>query len=101
MIPIHRLVERAQEKYGVEILSAAILVRDPFSCAPGVIEIKHRCDGVHTDPVDMIFLEPEHGARDQKRAHLITPVVENRTVPARVIALPRIGMLIQLSSIEA
>ena len=51
-----------------------------FSCRFG----GHR---VHPETVQVEVLEPEHGAREQERAHLVAVVVEDEAAPVRVIAL--------------
>src|SRR5580698_1979198 len=48
----------------------------------------------------MILLQPEERVRNQKRAHLIAPVVENLGAPFALLALARIGMLIERCAVE-
>ena len=93
-------IEPAQEVDGLEILASAKLVGNPFSLLARVIEIQHRSHGIHAQSIDMIFVEPEHGARHQKTAHLAAPVVEDESFPIGMKALPRVGMFEQMRPVE-
>ena len=48
----------------------------------------------------MIFLKPVDRAAQQETAHFVTAVVENVTVPVRVVTLAGVGMLEQVRSVE-
>ena len=72
----------------------------PLSRFARVIEIEHRCDGVHTQAVDVVLVEPEQRIGDEKIPHLVASVVENIRPPIAVLALPRIGMLVQMRAVE-
>jgi hypothetical protein len=52
-------VEALQEIDRVEILPAAVDVRHPLTGFARVVEVEHRRDGIHTEPIDVIFGEPE------------------------------------------
>src|ERR1700683_2693205 len=44
--PEHLLIEAAQEFDGIQIFSAAELIRYPTSHGSAVVEVKHRCDSI-------------------------------------------------------
>src|SRR5690242_11281167 len=48
----------------------------------------------------MIFLQPVDGIADQIRLHLAAPEIKDKTVPIRLHALARIGMLVQMRTIK-
>ena len=98
--PYDRLVELAHEVDRLEVLAAAVLVGDPLAVLARVVEVQHRGDGVDPQPVDVVAVEPAHRARHQERAHLVAAVVEDRRVPVGVVALPRIGVLVQVRAVE-
>src|SRR5262249_2304357 len=86
---------------GLEVLPAAEAVRDPLAVPARVIEIEHRRDGVDTQAVDMVLLEPEQGIRQQKVAHFVAAVVEDQRAPVLVLTLPRILVLEQRRAVES
>ena len=55
---------------------------------------------VHTQPVDMVFLQPEQGAREEKVRHLPAAVVEDQGPPVPVFPLPRVRVLVKVRPIE-
>jgi hypothetical protein len=101
MVAINSLIQRTQEMNRFQILPATVAVGDPFAIAAAVIEVEHRCHGIHSQPVDVIMLEPEERARHEKGTHFIAAVVEDPAVPVRVVTLPRIGMLVEMRAVEA
>ena len=50
--------------------------------------------------IDMVFLQPEQGAGNEKAPHLMTTIIENARVPIGMIPLTRIGMLVEMSAIK-
>src|SRR5215475_1592636 len=48
----------------------------------------------------MVAAEPEKGITDEKALDLFTTIVEDVAVPLRMIALARVGMLVQMGSVE-
>ena len=65
-----------------------------------VVEVEHRGDGVHAQAVDVILLEPEQGAREQEAADFVASVVEDERSPVLVLALPRVGVLVEVRAVE-
>ena len=98
---VRRLVQALQERDGLEVLVAAVLVRRPLMLFARVVEIEHRGDGVDAQPVEMEVLEPTDRARQQEALHLVPRVVEHERVPVGVLAFLRIGVLVQRGAVEA
>ena len=57
--PIYALVELAQKGNGLDIFLPPVLVRDPLSFFPGVIEVEHRGYSIHAQPVGMVLADPK------------------------------------------
>ena len=93
-------VELAQELERLEILAAAVLVRQPLARLAAVIQVQHRGDGVHAQSVDVITLHPEQRVRDQEVLHLVAAVVEDLRAPVAVFAQPRVGVFVQRGAVE-
>ena len=66
-----------------------------------VVEVEHRRHGVDAQPVDVVAVEPAQRAGDEERAHLAPAVVEDRRRPVRVVALARVGVLVEVRAVEA
>ena len=77
-----------------------MLVGDPLAVPARVVEVEHRRDGVDAQAVDVVAVEPEHGARHQERAHLVAAVVEDAALPLGVEALARVGVLEEMRAVE-
>ena len=65
-----------------------------------VVEIQHRRDRIHAQPVDVVLLEPEQRVRQQEVADLVAAVVEDQRAPVLMLALPRIGVLVERGAVE-
>jgi hypothetical protein len=89
---MHDLVHPAQEGDRLEVLVPAELVRDPFSGVSRIVEVEHGGHRVHAQPVDMVFLQPEQDAREEKVCHLPAAVVEDQ--------LSRVRVLVEVRPIE-
>src|SRR5271168_599302 len=100
MLFVGFLIEAAEKVYGVEILASAKLVGNPFSGFARVIEIEHRRDRIHAQAVDVIFVEPELGARHQKAADLGAAIVKDQRLPVGMKSLARIRMLVKMRAVE-
>src|ERR1035438_3672021 len=86
-------VEAAQELDGLEVFAAAEAVGNPLACFARVVEIEHGGDGVYTQSVDMIFVEPEHGARHEEAADLAASIIENESFPVGMESLACVRVL--------
>src|SRR5580704_2775786 len=100
MFFVNFLIETAKKIDRFQVLAPAEFIRNPLALFAGVVEIKHGSDRIHAQAVDVIFVEPEHGARHQKAANLGAAVVEDVRLPVGMEALARVGVLVEMSAIE-
>src|SRR5258708_1557606 len=99
MLFVALLIKAAEEIDGFEIFTPTELVGNPCALLPRVVEIKHRCDRIHPQAVDVIFVQPEHGARHQKAAYLSAAIVEDERLPVGMKALALIRVLIEMRAV--
>jgi hypothetical protein len=85
---------------GLQVFVAAVLVGNPLAGLARIVEVEHGRDRIHAQAVDVILLQPEQRVRNQKRAHFVPPVVEDLGAPFPLLALARIGVLIERRAIE-
>ena len=48
----------------------------------------------------MIFVEPEEGVGGQEIAHFVAPEIKNQRAPILVLALPRIGVFVEIGAVK-
>ena len=96
----HFAIEAPQEFDRLEVLAAAMLVRNPAALGPAVVEIQHRRDGIDAQSVDTVAIEPEQRVGDQEVDDLGAPVVVDQRAPVLVAALQRIGVFIERRAVE-
>jgi hypothetical protein len=89
-----------QEGDGLEVLPAAVHVRPPLPVRARVVEVEHRGDRVHPQPVDVELLEPVRGVGDEEVAHLVPAEVEDVGTPVRLLAEKRVRVLVQGRPVE-
>src|SRR5450631_2228250 len=100
MLPVGFLIEAAEEVDGVEVLASAEFVGDPFTLFARVIEIQHGGDCIYAYAVDVIFVEPEHGARHQEAADFGAAIVKNVRLPVGMEPLARVCVLVKMRAVE-
>ena len=93
-------VDLLQERDRVQVLPAAEHVRRPLARLARVVQVQHRGDGVHPQPVDVELLQPVHRVGDQEVAHLAAAEVEDERAPVGMLAAARVGVLVQLRAVE-
>ena len=101
MARVDRVVQLAHEADRLDVLAPAVLVGNPAPLRAAVVEVEHRGDGVHPEAVDVALLDPEERVGDEEVADLVAPVVEDVGAPVGVLALPRVGVLVQGRAVEA
>ena len=94
-------IQVLQKADGVQVLVPAAGVRNPFAGLAPVVEIEHRGDRVHPQPVEVVLLEPEEGAGDEEVADLAAAVVEDQRAPVGMLPLPRVRVLVETGAVEA
>ena len=98
--PVHGRVHLLEERHRVQVLPAAVRVRRPLAGLARVVEVEHRGDGVHPQPVDVELLAPVTGVGDQEVAHLAAAVVELQGAPVGVGGPQRVLVLVQGTAVE-
>ena len=100
MLAMRHGVELAQELERLEILAAAVLVRQPLARLAAVVEVQHRRDGIDAQAVDVVALHPVQRVRDQEVLHLVAAVVEDLGAPVAVLAEARVGVFVERGAVE-
>ena len=93
-------IQMLEELDCLQVLIAAVLIGYPLAVALTVIKIQHRGHGVHTDTVDMVFLDPEKSIGDQEVPDFILTVVKDLRSPVRMLSDPRVRMLENTLSVK-
>ena len=89
-----------QELDGFQVLPAAVDVRRPAAYRARVVQVEHRCNGVHPQAVDVVLLEPVQRVGDQEVAYLGPAEVEHVSAPVELLASARVGMLVERGAVE-
>src|SRR6266705_567909 len=93
-------VHALEEIDGVEVFAASELIGDPLAGLARVVEIKHGGDGVHAETVDVVFVEPKEGVRNQIVLDFVAAVIVNEGAPVGMRALSRVGVFVEMRAIE-
>ncbi len=97
---MRQLIEAAQEIDSLQILVAAVDVRNPLAGFARVIQIQHGRHRIHPQPVNMIRFQPKQGVRDEEGPDFIPPIIEDQRAPLAMLALARISVFIERGPIE-
>ena len=100
LAPVDLRIEAAEKGNGLNILIAPVFVGDPIPLFPPVVQIEHGGHGVHSQPVGVVFFQPEESTADEKTLHLTPAVIENQAVPIRVYPLAGVRVLVEVGSVE-
>ena len=90
----------AEELDRFEVFVLAVFIRNPVSIAAAVIQVQHRCNGIHAKPVDVEVFHPVEGIRDQEVFNLIFTVVKDLCAPVRMFSLSRVRVLVERLSVK-
>ena len=93
-------VEPLEEGDRLQVFAPTMRVGDPFAGFAAVVAVQHRGDRVDPQSVDTETLDPVQRIADQVVAHLGAAEVENQRVPVGVHSLARIGVFVQMGTIE-
>ena len=85
---------------GVEILATAVNIGYPFARFPGVVQVEHGSNGIHSQAVDMVFVEPEKSVGDQEISYFVATEIKNQRSPIAVFSLTRISVFVKPCSVE-
>ncbi|MNS29231.1 hypothetical protein D3C72_612260 [compost metagenome] len=97
---VNLVVGVLDELDGFQVLAPAVLVGHPVPALAAVVQVQHRGDRVHAQPVDVVLVQPEERVRDQEVPHLGAAEVEDHGVPLGVLALAGIGVLVEVRAVE-
>src|SRR3990170_7668939 len=97
---IDLFVQPPEERDGLDVLLAPVLVGDPLAFLAGIVQIEHGRHTVDPDAVSVVSLEPEQGAAPQKGTDLVPAVVEDVGLPVRVKAFLRVRVLVEMRAVE-
>src|SRR5574341_116115 len=97
---IHLFVQFPEKGDGVDVLLAAVRVRDPLALFPRVIQVEHGRNRVDPEPVHVVLFEPEEGVAHEKGAHFVPAVVEDVALPVRMKPLLRVLVLVEVRAVE-
>ncbi len=95
------LVKFSEQVNRFEVLSPTVSIGNPLALFAGVIEIEHRCDGIDSQTINVVFLEPEQGIGDQEVSDFVSPEVEDHRPPIGMLALSWIFMFVQRRPVKS
>jgi hypothetical protein len=101
VVPVNHLVGFPDEVDGLQVFPATEPVGDPLALPARVVQVKHRGDGIDAQAIDVEFLDPEQGVREQEVPDLVAPVVEHQRAPVPVLTQAGVGVLVQRRAVEA
>ena len=78
---------------GFEVFIFAVAVCHPLTVLFPVIQVQHRSDRIHTQTIDMKFLNLEQRIGNQEIYHFCLAVIKNLCPPVGMFTDPRVGML--------
>ncbi len=90
----------AQKINGFQIFASAVFVWDPLALLSRIIEVEHGSDSVYPQAVDVIFVQPEEAAGEEKAAHFVAAVVEDEGFPVGMKTFARVGVFKQVRAVE-
>ena len=93
-------VEMAEEFNCLEVLVLTVLVGNPLTVLSAVIQIEHGGDRIDAQTVDVILAQPVEGVGNQEVLDLVASEVKHLGSPVRMLALARVGVLIQRTAVE-
>ena len=97
---MHEFVRLAQKRDGFEVFASAVFVGNPLAFLPGIIEVDQRGHRIDAQSVEMVAVAPGQRVCDQEAPYLIAAVIKNERAPIHVRALPRVGVLVQMRTVE-
>src|SRR5207248_8948111 len=98
---VDRLVHLLQELDRLEVLAAAVLVRQPLALLPRVVEVEHRRDRIDPQAVGVMLPHPVERVGEEEIPHLATAEVEDQRSPVWMRTSPWVLVLVQRGAVEA
>ena len=100
VVPVDDLVELPDEGDRLQVLVAPVAVRQPLARLLRVVEVEHRGDRVHPEPVQVVAREPVERVADEVVGDLVAAVVEDQRPPVRLLAPARVRVLVEVGAVE-
>ena len=93
-------VQMLEELDGLEVSVSAVLIRYPLAILAAIVEVEHGRHRIDTESVDVILVIPVQCVADEEVLYLILTVIEDLRAPVRMLALPRVGILVGRGAVE-
>ncbi len=93
-------VDAAQELDGLDILTATVRIRQPFTLFSAVIQIQHGGHGVHAQAIEMELLQPIERIGGQEFLTSLRPKLKISVPQSGVLAAPGIFVLVERGAVE-
>ena len=84
----------------LQVLVFPVFVWYPLPCISSVVQVQHGGYSVHTESVNVVFLDPEQRVGDQEILHFILAVIKNFCPPVRMLAFSGVCILICGGSVK-
>src|SRR5689334_17841975 len=100
MARVNSLVALLEEAYRFQVLAPAVAVGNPLALFTGVVEIEHGGDGVNTEAVNVVGVQPEECVASQEVADLVAPEVEDESAPVGVLTQAWVFVLVEVGAVK-
>ena len=85
----------AEEGDRLQVFVAPMDVGDPVARLAAVVEVKHGGDRIHSQPIDVVTVEPEERVGEQIIRDFPSPEIVDQRVPIPVKAQARVLVLVE------
>ncbi len=100
MLGQHRGIELLEKRDRFKVFPPAVDIGHPLPVLAAIVEVEHGSDRIDAQTIHMVFLDPEHGVRDEETFDLVAPKIKDAGSPMCVLTLVHILIFIQGLSIE-
>ncbi len=94
------LIEFTQHVNGFQILAATVGIWNPLAIVAAVVQVQHAGHRVHSQAIDVVFVQPEQCVGDQEITNFVAAIIEDHRAPVGMLALSRIGVFVQRRAVE-
>src|SRR5258708_10214842 len=95
------MIEFAQEFDRLKILTAPILIGDPFSVPAGVVQVQHRGNGVYAKAIDVEAVAPEERIGEEEITDFVAAIIEDERSPILMSAFAGVFVFVKGGAIKA
>ena len=93
-------VQMFKKLNGLKIPVSSVLIGNPLSVFPAIIQVEHRRHRIHPKSVNMIKIIPVQSIRNQKVLYFRFSIIKNLCSPVRMFPEPRIRVFITRFPVE-